>query len=261
MDLGLGGKVSLVHAGGGGLGSAIAIALSREGCHVIVCDFSLDAAKATVDQIRSQGGRATAIEWDLAEVDTFAERLNRVNQDVGGVDILINNTGGPPPSTVAGVPVSHWREQFDKMVIAVMHMTDLVLPHMKASRWGRVLTSVSSGVVSPIPDLGVSNTLRTALLGWSKSLAKEIAPYGVTTNVIVPGRIGTARILKLDQDRAERTGSTLDEARDSSILSIPLGRYGEPAEYADVATFLVSAKNSYMTGSMTRVDGGLIPSI
>jgi 3-oxoacyl-[acyl-carrier protein] reductase len=127
--------------------------------------------------------------------------------------------------------------------------------------WGRVVTSTSSGVVAPIANLGLSNSLRAALVGWSKTLAREVGAAGVTCNIVVPGRIGTARVHALDENKAAREGRSVDEIADASIASIPVGRYGDPAEYGAVVAFLASGPASYVTGSVVRVDGGLIPSI
>jgi 3-oxoacyl-[acyl-carrier protein] reductase len=132
---------------------------------------------------------------------------------------------------------------------------------MQARKWGRVITSASSGVIAPIPNLGVSNALRNALTGWSKTLAREVARDGITVNVIVPGRIATGRIQFLDAEKAKRERKTVEQVAAESTASIPVGRYGTPEEYADVVAFLASKRAAYMTGSIVRVDGGLIPSI
>jgi 3-oxoacyl-[acyl-carrier protein] reductase len=132
---------------------------------------------------------------------------------------------------------------------------------MRARHWGRVITSTSSGVVAPIPNLGISNALRLSLVGWSKTLAREVGKDGITANIILPGRIATDRIKFLDEAKAKREGRSVDEVSAESTSSIPLGRYGEPEEYGDVVTFLASERASYINGSVIRVDGGLIASI
>jgi 3-oxoacyl-[acyl-carrier protein] reductase len=132
---------------------------------------------------------------------------------------------------------------------------------MRERGWGRVITSTSSGVVAPIPNLGISNALRSSLLGWSKTLAREVARDGVTANIVVPGRIGTDRIRFLDEAKAQREGRSPEDVANESTGSIPAGRYGDPAEYAAAVAFLASERASYITGSVLRVDGGLIPTV
>jgi 3-oxoacyl-[acyl-carrier protein] reductase len=147
------------------------------------------------------------------------------------------------------------------MVRCVIAVTDHVLPAMQQKGWGRIITSTSSGVVSPIANLGISNSLRLALVGWSKTLAREIGRFGVTANIVLPGRIATGRITFLDEQKAKREGRPVDDVVAESTGSIPVGRYGEPKEYGDTVCFLASTRASYITGSVIRIDGGLIASI
>jgi 3-oxoacyl-[acyl-carrier protein] reductase len=147
------------------------------------------------------------------------------------------------------------------MVLSVIAITDRVLPNMRARHWGRVITSTSSGVVAPIPNLGISNALRLSLVGWSKTLAREVGKDGITANIILPGRIATGRIKFLDEAKAKREGRTVEDVSAESTSSIPLGRYGYPEEYADVVAFLASERSAYISGAVIRVDGGLIASV
>jgi 3-oxoacyl-[acyl-carrier protein] reductase len=147
------------------------------------------------------------------------------------------------------------------MVLSVIAITDRALPGMRERRWGRIITSTSSGVVAPIPNLGVSNALRLALVGWSKTLAREVGREGVTANVVLPGRIATDRIAFLDAAKAKRQARSIADVAAESVGTIPLGRYGTPEEYANVVAFLASERAAYLTGSVIRVDGGMIASI
>jgi 3-oxoacyl-[acyl-carrier protein] reductase len=261
MNLGLEGKTALVVGGGGGLGGAVALALAREGTRVVVAGRDQDAAAATVDVIEAERGEAFPVYLDLTDLDSLDAAVETIRSRYGNVEILFNNSGGPPPSTAAGQPEEVWREYFDSIVLGVIALTDRVLPAMRRGRWGRIVTNTSSGVVTPIPNLALSNTLRLSLVGWSKTLAQEVAADGITVNIVVPGRIATDRVRTLDEARAQREGKTVDEIAAASTAMIPVGRYGEPAEFAVAVAFLASAQASFITGTTLRVDGGQIPSI
>ncbi|AYM14732.1 MULTISPECIES: SDR family oxidoreductase [Agrobacterium] len=261
MDLGLEGKTALVLGGGGGLGGAIARTLAAEGARVAVADISKEAGDATADAIRQAGGTSLALQWDLADLAGIPERLVAIGESLGEVDILVNNTGGPPPTAATGQDPALWLKHFEAMVLSVIAITDGVIPGMRARKWGRIITSTSSGVVAPIPNLGISNALRLSLVGWSKTLAGEVGSDGITANVVLPGRVNTQRIAFLDEQKAKREGRTASDVSAQSTASIPVGRYGDPQEYADVVTFIASTRASYITGSVIRIDGGLISSI
>jgi 3-oxoacyl-[acyl-carrier protein] reductase len=261
VNLGLAGKIALVVGGGGGLGSAVAHALAREGARVAVAGRDRGSAGQTVEAIAADGGEAFAVHLDLTDLASLDAALASIRARSGEVEILFNNSGGPPPTTAAGQPVEVWREQFDAIVLGVIALTDRVLPPMRARRWGRIVTTTSSGVAAPAPNLALSNALRLSLVGWSKTLAAEVAADGITVNVVVPGRIATSRVRALDEARAAREGITVEAAEASSIATIPVGRYGDPDEYAAAVAFLAGEPASYITGAMIRVDGGQIPSI
>jgi 3-oxoacyl-[acyl-carrier protein] reductase len=261
MELGIRGRNALVLGGGGGLGGAIAKALAVEGVKIAVADIDAEAVKRSADQIGAHGGEALGLVWDLSDLTVVDKNVSAIEGSFGPVDVLVNITGGPPPTPAAGQDPNLWSKHFAAMVLSVIAITDRVLPNMKARAWGRIITSTSSGVVAPIPNLGLSNSLRLSLVGWSKTLAREVARDGITANVILPGRIATERIRFLDEAKAKREGRPVDAVTAESPGSIPIGRYGKPEEYADAVAFLASDRASYITGSVMRVDGGLIASI
>lgn len=261
MDLGLANKNALVFGAGGGLGGAIAASLAGEGAMVHLADKDLASAETKAEAIRQAGGKAHAIGWDISDLGCIEDRLSTIETKFGAIDILVNNTGGPPPTPVSGQKPDTWNEYFQMMVLSVIAITDRVLPAMREAKWGRIITSTSSGVVAPIANLGISNTLRLSLVGWSKTLAREIGKDGITSNIVLPGRIATPRITFLDEQKAKRENRTIEDITSESTNAIPLGRYGDPKEYGDTVAFLASAPASYITGSVIRIDGGLITSI
>jgi 3-oxoacyl-[acyl-carrier protein] reductase len=261
MDLGLKDKTAIVLGAGGGLGGAIAETLAAEGMRVVVADINEAAAQATATRIAARSGTALPLVWDIADRGVIGENLAKVHAEFGPVDVLVNNTGGPPPTPASGQSAAEWMKYFEMMVLSVIAITDAVLPEMRAGGWGRIITSASSGVVAPIPNLGVSNALRLSLVGWSKTLAREVGRDGITSNVVLPGRIATNRIRFLDEKKAEREGRSVEQVAAESTASIPVGRYGETKEYGDAVAFIASSRASYITGSVIRVDGGLISSI
>ena len=258
MDFGLQGKTALVLAGGGGLGRAIAISLAAEGANIAVAGLGADSVAATRAAIR---GKTLGLVWDLADLAQIDREVSKIERELGPVDILVNNTGGPPPTTASGQDPALWSKHFQSMVLSVIAITDRVLPNMRARHWGRIITSTSSGVVAPIPNLAISNALRLSLVGWSKTLAREVAKDGITANVVLPGRIATSRIKFLDEAKAKREGRSVEDVEAESTAAIPAGRLGKPEEYGDVVAFLASERAAYITGSIIRVDGGMIPSI
>lgn len=260
MDLGLQGKRALVLSSSRGLGRGVAESLAAEGAEVMLTARSADRLQATADAINARGkGRAHAFAADL-KGETEAIHQAAVDA-LGGVDILVANTGGPPARTALNVEPGEWTPQFEAMVAPIFKLASLVLPGMLERRWGRIVTIASSGVVQPIPNLVLSNALRASLVGWSKTLAGEVAKDGITMNVVLPGRIETDRVGELDAANAKAKNTTPEEIAAKARAMIPAGRYGRVQEFADVVCFLASERASYVTGSLIRVDGGAIRSI
>lgn len=261
MELGLKGKRALVMGASRGLGRGIAQALAAEGCDLILAARSAEKLRDAAAQIESQHGvKATVVGLDLSDAASVVAMVDTVKA-MGGVDILLGNVGGPPPSGALGVAPETWLKHFESMVLNLIRVIDGLVPQMREKKWGRVITITSSGVVQPIPTLAMSNTLRASLVAFSKTLAGEVAADGVTVNVVLPGRIGTERVAELDQAAAARTGTTVAEASAKSAAAIPMKRYGKVEEFAAVCAFLAGVPAGYVTGSMIRVDGGLIASI
>lgn len=261
MKLGLEGRSALVLGASKGLGAAISLALANEGAHVIGAARSVGDIAALDAQVdRTLGGSISATPLDLSDPGSVEALIARLAER-GGVDILVNNSGGPAPGEAANLPAADYARAFDAMVTPLMAISLAVLPDMRARKWGRIVTLTSSGVQAPIPRLAISNALRQTLVGWSKTLAGEVAADNVTVNVVVQGRIHTDRVDELDAAAAARLGKSVDEVRAQSLATIPAGRYGKPEELADFVTFLVSDRAAYTTGSLIRIDGGMIRSI
>ena len=249
MDFMISGKTALVLGASRGLGAAIAKGLAAEGVKVFAAARNVAAMEKT-DNI-------TPLTVDLSDDASVAAMIATVTA-AGGVDILVNNSGGPKAGPAAGQSKESWASAFDSMATSIFTVTDAMLEGMIARKWGRIITIGSSGVLQPIPNLALSNGVRAAVSGWSKTLAAEVARHGITVNMILPGRIDTDRVRELDAGKAEKTSKTIEAVQEASRAEIPAGRYGTPDEFAAVAVFLASAQASYVTGSAIRVDGGMI---
>jgi 3-oxoacyl-[acyl-carrier protein] reductase len=257
VDFGLKHRRSFVTGASRGLGRAIAETLAREGSEVIAIARNEGRLHQLAQSAAQNGGVITPHVCDLsnpAAIDKLAEMLR-------SIDILVLNTGGPPPGNAADIPDETWSAQFESLFLSAIRLTRLALPGMKQRGFGRIIAIVSSGVIQPIPNLAISNALRLALVGWAKTLAGEVAAAGVTVNCLAPGRIATDRVAELDGARAKRESLTLDEVERQARAAIPTGRYGEAREFAAMAAFLASTQASYVTGSLVRVDGGMIRSV
>ncbi len=256
MDLEIGGKRALVLGASRGLGMEIAKSLAKEGVIVFAAARGQDKITAW-----SQGmENVHALQLDLGKLDDVDRVVDGLLAD-GGVDIIVNNSGGPPPGTAEKADRASWLAHFEAMAANLFHLNTRLLPVMKEQGWGRIISITSSGVEQPIPNLALSNGIRAAVVGWSKTLANEVAADGITVNVVMPGRIHTQRVDELDAAAAKRTESDVAEVAAKSRATIPAGRYGKPEEFADVVTFLASARAGYVTGSRIRIDGGSIKSI
>lgn len=260
MDLGLNAKKALVCASSKGLGLAIAKRLYAEGCELVLCarDISeLTAAASEVAKFANRPKAPSIIAMDLSKPEEISAFAKQVLQELGGIDILINNVGGPPPSSAQETSYEAWKKGFDQIFLSAALLTQALTPKMKEQKWGRVVTITSLSVVEPIDHLVVSTAMRTAVTTFMKTLAKELAPANVTVNTVLPGVIHTDRIVNLRKSKAEREGTSLELEMTKTAKTIPMGRLGLPEELADLVAFLASERASYMTGTNIPVDGGL----
>jgi 3-oxoacyl-[acyl-carrier protein] reductase len=258
MDLQLAGKVAMVAGASRGLGFGVAEALAREGARVSIASRDERAIRAAAERI----GRDTlAVPVDVRVADDIRRWAGETQRAFGGVDLLFTNSGGPPAGAAMSFDEAAWQDAADLLLFSTLRMVRAAVPLMQVRGGGAILMSTSASVKEPLPNLGLSTVLRASVSALAKTLALELASSGIRVNQIVPGRIDTDRVRQLDAMNAGRSGTTVEEARRKSQASIPLGRYGDAAEYGRVAAFLLSGAASYMTGATVQVDGGAIRSI
>lgn len=262
MDLGLRDKVAWVTGASSGMGRAAAEALAREGAQVIV---SARRAEVLDDVARSiaetSEGRCVAIPLDVGDADAIDEAARRVLEELGGVDIALFNSGGPPPGSFEATSADDLYDGIAVTVAGALRFTKAVVPSMKERGGGCLVYITSSSSKEMIEGLMLSNMLRPAVTGMAKTLSKELGPHNIRTINIAPGRIETPRLVELHESRAAKAGTSVEEARAAGVAAIPLGRFGRPEEVGDVIAFLASERASYVTGITVVVDGGLLKGI
>jgi 3-oxoacyl-[acyl-carrier protein] reductase len=254
MDLGLTGRRALVGGGGSGIGNGIATALAAEGARVALIGRTRDRIESEATRL---GGVAVAA--DLGTPEGPGEAVASAVAAMGGLDLLVVNTGGPASGTFDALSETDWDNAINGVLRSVIRLLRSALPHLREGVDPAILIVLSSSVREPIPALVTSNTLRPGLAGLIKSLQTEIAPIRI--NGLAPGRIATDRIAFLDGKRAEAAGVTREEIARRTQANIPLGRYGDPAEIGRVGAFLLSPAASYVTGAIVPVDGGMIKAL
>jgi 3-oxoacyl-[acyl-carrier protein] reductase len=255
MDLGLTGRRALVLGSTGGLGLAVATALANEGARAVLCGRRGERARELAAGLPGAAGLAVDLTRD--GVDGLVADAEAA---IGPLDVVVLNSGGPPPGGAVDLSTDAVRAAVETLLLRQIELVAAVLPGMRSRGWGRILAIGSSGVQAPLPGLVLSNIGRAGLAGYLKTLASEVAANGVTVNMLLPGRFDTDRSTAIDGGRAEREGMSLEEVRDESQRSIPVGRYGDPAEFGAVAAFLCSGPASYLTGEQVRCDGGYVAS-
>ena len=262
MDLGLRGKVALVAAASKGLGRAVAHELAAEGASVAICSRDAAAiAAAGRDIAAATGAEVLAVAADVADPSAIGAFVDAALARFGRIDILLTNSGGPPPGRFEALDMAAWQKATELTLFAPVEFARLVLPGMKARRWGRILNVTSIAVKQPIDNLMLSNSLRAAVTGWARTLANEVAAHGITVNNLMPGYTRTERVDELAEVIAKRDDITPEQAVARWEREIPAGRLGEPREFAALAAFLASERASYITGTSIPVDGGWIKAL
>lgn len=259
MDLGLKGKTALVLGAGGGLGSAIAATLAAEGAKVALGDIDLAAAGAVAERIAAVGGEAMALKFDLSDLAGIDARIAEIEAKLGPVDVLINNTGGPPPTPAAGQDPALWAKSFNDMVLSVIAIADRVLPGMRARKWGRIVNVLSSTARTPAPMGAPTAISRWAGYAMTKIMAGELAADGILVNAVGVGSIESDQWPRMHKERASHM--SYDQFITNESRTIPLGRFGKAEEFANAVCFLVSDQASYITGAALAIDGGKSPAI
>ncbi len=259
MDLELSGKRAVVAAASRGLGKAIALRLAEEGASLAICARDPKRLEEAAEEIRKRtGAEVLAVPTDLTDYAQIRRFVSAAMERFGGVDILVANAGGPPPGPFLEMSDEQWQAAFQLTLMSAVRLAREVIPSMIAQRWGRLIFSTSVAVKQPLEDLVLSNSLRLAVIGLAKSLANELARHNITVNSVCPGATATDRMRELISSQAKRQGIRYEEAAQSWLRDIPLGRLGEPEELAALVAFLASERASYITGTAIQVDGGSV---
>ena len=258
MELGLKGKVAMVAGASRGLGYAVAEALAREGASVSIASRDRGSIDAAAGRI---GGSVFATALDVRSAEGIKQWTAATEQTFGGVDLLFCNSGGPPAGAALSFDDAAWQDAAELLLFSTLRMIRAAVPSMQKRGGGAILVSTSSSVKEPIPNLGLSTVLRASVSALAKTLALELASSRIRVNQIIPGRLDTDRVRQLDEISGKKQGISPQQAKEKSITAIPLGRYGDPAEFGRVGAFLLSDAAAYMTGATVQVDGGLIRSV
>jgi 3-oxoacyl-[acyl-carrier protein] reductase len=257
MDLGLKGKVALIAGGSQGLGRAVALEMAREGAKVAICALDDPSLPESAQIIKKTTGvDIYTIPADVSKEEEARTFVRKSIEHYGTVDILVNNAGGPPSMTFLEIDDSLWYQGFRLNLLSTIVMTREAVPVMKAKRWGRIINMTSIAVKQPIDGLILSNTVRSGVIGFAKSLSNELAPFNITVNSVCPGYTMTDRVRNLSKVVAQKQGATPEAVIKKWESEIPMGRIGTPEEFAALVTFLASEQAGYITGAAIQIDGG-----
>ena len=258
MNLGLHDNVALVTASSRGLGRAVALRLAQEGAHVAICARGEDSLRESATEIKAQTDQQVlAIPADISAPEAADTLVEATVERFGRLDILVTNAGGPPPGQFLDFTSEDWEDAIQLTLMSAVRLCYAAAPVMKQQGTGAILTMTSITVKQPLPNLVLSNSLRLGVTGLIKTLADELAPFGIRVNAICPGWTRTARVDQLLKDRAQRNATTSEEEAARIAENIPMRRMGRPEEFAAAAAFLVSDAASYVNGVSLLVDGGM----
>jgi 3-oxoacyl-[acyl-carrier protein] reductase len=259
MDLGLTGKVAMVAGASRGLGYAVARTLASEGALVSMSSRDAEAISAAARRIQQEtGGTVLAVAADVQSPGEIAHWHQMTLDRFEGIDLLYTNSGGPPPGATLSFDDAAWQRAFELLLMSAVRLVRLAVPSMAMRRGGSILLPTSSSIKEPIANLALSNILRAAVSSLSKTLAIELAPKRIRVNQLIPGRIVTDRLRELDEATSKRLGISVEDQQQRMESAIPMGRYGDPREFANAAAFLLSDAAAYITGATLQVDGGMI---
>ncbi|MFH1980944.1 MAG: SDR family oxidoreductase [Pseudomonadota bacterium] len=257
MDYGIAGKIALVAAASRGLGQGCAAQLAAEGCRVAICSRNAeDAEKAASVMAGATGAEVTGFGADMSRIEDIARLLDAVREAVGTPDILVTNAGGPPPGTFATTDLDDYPRALELNLMSAVRLIHGVVPAMKEKGWGRIIAITSISVKQPIADLLLSNMARAGLTGFLKTIATELAPFGITVNALLPGIHKTSRMDQLVASRVAREGGRVEAVYQAMMDTVPARAIGDPADFGAAAAFLASAQARYITGQNLLVDGG-----
>jgi 3-oxoacyl-[acyl-carrier protein] reductase len=262
MDLGLKDKVAVVAAASKGLGLAVALELAKEGARVSICSRNRGQIQQAAERIHLETGADVYAEAvDVGRADEVRGFIQNTVDRFHAVHVLVTNSGGPPSGLFVGLRPQDWMAAFHLNLMSVIQLCAEAIPHMQRERWGRIINITSIAVKQPVDGLMLSNSMRAAVVGFAKTLSNELAPYNILVNNVCPGYTRTERVEELSATMAGRKGVSKEQIVAGWEASIPMGRLGQPFEFAALVAFLASERASYITGTSIPVDGGAVKSI